>query len=420
MNPPDSWHDLLGALDGAPNQRGPLRGVTVLDVTRVVAGPYTSMLLGDMGATVIKVENPNDPDYARDFPPFVGEGETRFSGFFAQYNRNKLGITLDLKSEDGKQLLRELVARADVLVENFRGGTMDRLGLGYEALREVNPALVYAAISGFGQYGPSARKPAYDNSGQATGGLWSINGFPDRPPVRVGTIIGDLSASLYAAFGITAALREAERTGQGQIVDVSQQDAIVSLTETAVVEYTTNGTVGGPLGNDHPFVRPYGLFPCADGHVFFGGYTQKLWGESCRIFGQPELVDDPEIATMDQRFDQETYERRVEPIVLAWFADRTKAELEAMAGDAIPLSAVKDVSEVVADPQIAAREMVVDVEYPGGNFGLFGQPVKLSATPADPRARAPRIGQHNDDVYGAAGLGLSPERIAELRENGVI
>lgn len=420
MIPLDSWHDLLGALDGAPNQRGPLRGVTVLDVTRVVAGPYTSMLLGDMGATVIKVENPNDPDYARDFPPFVGEGETRFSGFFAQYNRNKLGITLDLKSEDGKQLLRELVKRADVLVENFRGGTMDRLGLGYEALREVNPALVYAAISGFGQYGPSARKPAYDNSGQATGGLWSINGFPDRPPVRVGTIIGDLSASLYAAFGIAAALREAERTGQGQIVDVSQQDAIVSLTETAVVEYTTNGTVGGPLGNDHPFVRPYGLFPCADGHVFFGGYTQKLWGESCRIFGQPELVDDPEIATMDQRFDQATYERRVEPIVLGWFAGRTKAELETMAGDAIPLSAVKDVSEVVADPQIAAREMVVDVEYPGGNLGLFGQPVKLSATPADPRARAPRIGQHNDDVYGAAGLGLPPERIAELRENGVI
>lgn len=420
MIPLDSWHDLLGALEDAPNQRGPLRGVTVLDVTRVVAGPYTSMLLGDMGATVIKVENPNDPDYARDFPPFVGEGETRFSGFFAQYNRNKLGITLDLKSDDGKQLLRQLVTRADVLVENFRGGTMDRLGLGYEALRAVNPALVYAAISGFGQYGPSARKPAYDNSGQATGGLWSINGYPDRPPVRVGTIIGDLSASLYAAFGIAAALREAERTGQGQMVDVSQQDAIVSLTETAVVEYTTGGTVGGPLGNDHPFVRPYGLFPCADGHVFFGGYTQKLWAESCRIFGQPELVDDPEIATMDQRFDQATYERRVEPIVLAWFAERTKAELEKMAGDAIPLSAVKDVAEVVADPQIAAREMVVDVEYPGGNLGLFGQPVKLSGTPADPRARAPRIGQHNDDVYGAAGLGLPPERIAELRENGVI
>lgn len=420
MTAADSWHDLLGALDGAPNQQGPLRGVTVLDITRVVAGPYTSMLLGDMGATVIKVENPDDPDYAREFPPFVGAGEERFSGFFAQYNRNKLGITLDLKSDEGKGLLRELARRADVLVENFRGGTMDRLGVGYEALRHVNPALVYAAISGFGQYGPSARKPAYDNSGQATGGLWSINGYADRPPVRVGTIIGDLSASLYAAFGIAAALREAERTGQGQIVDVSQQDAIVSLTETAVVEYTTNGTIGGPLGNDHPFVRPYGLFPCADGHVFFGGYTQKLWGESCRIFGQPELVDDPEIATMEQRFDRETYERRVEPIVHAWFAERTKAELEAMAGDAIPLSAVKDVSEVVADPQIAAREMVVDVEYPGGTLGLFGQPVKLSGTPAAPNARAPRIGQHNDDVYGPAGLGLPPERIAELRARGVI
>jgi len=416
----ERWHELLGALEDAPAQQGPLRGVTVLDVTRVVAGPYCSMLLGDLGATVIKVENPADPDYARDFPPFVGEGADRFSGFFAQYNRNKLGITLDLKAPEGKELLRELVARADVLVENFRGGTMDKLGVGYEALREVNPALVYTAISGYGQYGPSSRKPAYDNSGQATGGLWSMNGFPDRPPVRVGTIIGDLSASLYAAFGTVAALREAERTGVGQVVDLSQQDAIVSLTESAIVEYTVAGKVAGPLGNDHPFVRPYGLFPCQDGHVFFAGYTQKLWAESCRIFGQPELVEDPEIATMEQRFDQATYERRVEPIVLGWFADRTKDELERLAGDAIPLSAVKDVSEVVADPQIAAREMVVEVDYPGGPVGLFGQPVKLSATPAQPRARAPRPGQHNDDVYGDAGLGLAPERIAELRERGVI
>lgn len=418
--PEGDWHGLLGALDGAPNQQGPLRGVTVLDVTRVVAGPYCSMLLGDLGATVIKVENPNEPDYARDFPPFVGEGEDRFSGFFAQYNRNKLGITLDLKPQAGKDLFLELVRRADILVENFRGGTMDRLGLGYDVLREVNPALIYTAISGFGQYGPSSRKPAYDNSGQATGGLWSINGVEGQPPVRVGTIIGDLSASLYASFGAVAALREAERTGVGQVVDVSQQDAIVSLTETAVAEYTVNGKIGGPLGNDHPFVRPYGLFPCQDGHVFFGGYTQKLWAESCRIFGQPELIDDPEIATMDQRFDLEVYARRVEPIVLGWFADRTKAELETMAGDAIPLSAVKNIAEVVADPHIAEREMVVDVDYPGGVVGLFGQPVKLSGTPAAPNARAPKPGQHNDAVYGPAGLGLADDRVAALRAEGVI
>jgi len=413
------WRAALDAIDGPPRRQGPLRGVVVLDVTRVVAGPFCAMLLGDMGATVIKVENPAEPDYAREFPPFVGAGEERFSGFFAQYNRNKLGITLDLKSEEGRALLRELVKRSDVLVENFRAGTMERLGVGWSALREVNPALVYTAISGFGQYGPSSRKPAYDNSGQATGGLWSMNGYPDREPARVGTIIGDLSASLYAAFGTVAALREAERTGVGQQVDVSQQDAVLSLTENAVASYTVDGRVPAPLGNDHPFVRPYGLFPCADGHVFFGGYTQKLWRESCEIFGAPELLDDPELATMEQRFDEEVYQRRVKPIVEGWFASRTKAELEAMAGDRIPLSAVKDIGEVVADPQVAAREMVVDVDYPGGAVGIFGLPVKLSETPGEPRARAPLPGEHNDAVWAEA-LGLGAERVARLRASGVI
>jgi crotonobetainyl-CoA:carnitine CoA-transferase CaiB-like acyl-CoA transferase len=413
------WHETLDAVEGAPKRQGPLRGVTVLDITRVVAGPYCAMLLGDLGATVIKIEHPAEPDYARDFPPFVGAGDDRFSAFFAQYNRNKLGITLDLKAPNGQELLRELVRRADVVVENFRAGTMDKLGLGYEALREENPALVYTAISGFGQYGPSSRKPAYDNSGQATGGLWSINGYPDRPPVRVGTIIGDLSASLYAAFGTVSALREAERTGVGQLVDVSQQDSVLSLTENAVVSHTVSGTVPKPLGNDHPFVRPYGLFECKDGHVFFGGYTQKLWRESCDIFGAGELLDDPEIASMEQRFDEATYQRRVKPVVEGWFAERTKAELEAMAGDRIPLSAVKDIGEVVADPHVVARDMVVDVDYPGGPVGMFGLPVKLSETPGDPRALAPRPGQHNDEVYGRA-LGLSPERLAELRGSGAI
>jgi len=413
------FESVLDVLEGPANRKGPLRGVTVLDITRVVAGPYCSMMLADLGATVIKVEQPGEPDYAREFPPFVGEGNGRFSAFFAQYNRNKLGVTLDLKAPEGPELLRRLVHHADVLVENFRAGTMDRLGLGYEALREENPALVYTAISGFGQSGPSSRKPAYDNSGQATGGLWSMNGYPDREPARVGTIIGDLSASLYAAFGTLAALREAERTGVGQLVDVSQQDSVLSLTESAVVNYTVDHKVATPLGNDHPFVRPYGLFACKDGYVFFGGYTQKLWRESCAIFGEPELAQDPEIATMEQRFDEALYERRVKPIVERWFAGRPKAELEAMAGDRIPLSAVKNIAEVVADPHIAERDMVVDVEYPGGAIGMFGLPVKLSKTPGDPRALAPTPGQHNDDIYGKA-LGLSSDKLRALREQGAI
>lgn len=401
------------------HQSGPLSGITVIDITRVVAGPFCSMMLADLGATVIKVENPAEPDYARDFPPHIGEEPDQFSAFFAQYNRNKLGITVNLREEEGKQLLRQLVRQADVLVENFRPGTMDRLGLGYEMLREENPRLVYTAISGFGQTGPTSLKPAYDNSGQATGGLWSMNGFPDREPVRVGTIIGDLSASLYAVIGTLAALREAEASGHGQMVDISQQDSVFSLTENAVVRYTVDGEVAQPLGNDHPFVRPYGLFPCKDGYVFFGGYTDKFWRETCEIFGEPEVATDPEIDTMRKRFDSDVFEHRVKPTLEKWFEQHTKQELEDMAGTRIPLSAVKNIAEVAQDPQIVARDMVVNVEYPEGAIGMFGLPIKLSETPGDPRARAPRIGEHNDLVYGEK-LGLKREYLDELREKGAI
>lgn len=399
---------------------GPLKGVTVLDITRVVAGPFCSMLLADLGATVIKVEHPDDPDYARTFPPFVaGEGDAEFSAFFAQFNRNKLGITLNLKSDEGKALLRTLVRRADVLVENFRPGTMDRLGLGYEVLKKENPRLIYTAISGFGRTGPNASRPAFDNTGQAAGGLWSMNGFADRPPVRVGTIIGDLAASLYAAIGTLAALREAERGGEGQVVDVSQQDSVLTLTENAVVRYTTAGEVASPLGNDHPFVRPYGQFPCKDGHVFFGGYTDKFWRITCEIFGEPEVADDPEIDTMEKRFDQDVAARRVTPILERWFSRHTKAELEEMAGDRIPLSAIKTIAEVVEDPHIAARDMIVKVPVAGRLVRMFGLPIKLSGTPGHACAKAPEPGEHNAFVYSRL-AGLTPEEVARLAAEGAI
>jgi CoA:oxalate CoA-transferase len=412
--------DPLGALLPAGLPEGALRGVVVLDITRVVAGPFCSMLLADLGATVIKVENPREPDYARGFPPTLhaASGE-EFSAFFAQFNRNKMGLTLDLATAEGKDLLRRLVTRADVVVENFRAGTMDKLGVGYEELKKINPRLVYTAISGYGQTGPYRRKPAYDNSAQATGGLWSMNGFADRPPVRVGTIIGDLSA-FYAVIGTLAALRHAERTGQGQMVDVSQQDSVLSLTENAVVSYTVDGKVAAPLGNEHPFVKPYELYPCKDGFVFFGGYTDKFWRLSCQMFGRPELADDPEIDTMAKRFTPEVYERRIRPLLHEWFADRTKIELEELAGDQVPLSAVKDIGEVVEDPQIAARDMVVDVDYPDfGELRMFGSPIKLDVTPTNPRGLAPGVGEHTDVLLRAL-ADLDDEQIAALRSAGAI
>ncbi|MFT3762274.1 MAG: CoA transferase [Pseudoxanthomonas sp.] len=411
------------------SRNGPLRDLVVLDVTRVVAGPYCSMILADLGARVIKIEHPDDPDYVRDFPPFLksdapesdgaGDEGGRFSAFFAQYNRHKEGITLNLKHAEGRALLKRLVRSAHVLVENFRPGTMQRFGVGYEALREENPKLVYVAISGFGQTGPNALRPGFDNSGQATGGLWSMNGYPDRDPVRVGTIIGDVSATLFAAIGVLAAVREAERTGLGQMVDVSQQDAVLALTENAVVKYTVEGEIARPLGNDHPFVRPYGQFPCKDGQVFFGGYNDKLWALSCRKFGTPEALQDPEIDSMSKRFDPDVYRRRVKPIVEDWFREKTKRELEELAGDDIPLCAVKNIQEVVEDPHIAARGMIVDVDYPEGRVGLFGTPIKLSRTPAEACGLAPRLGQHNERVYADL-LGLDAAELARLSAMGAI
>jgi CoA:oxalate CoA-transferase len=399
---------------------GALAGITVLDLSRVLAGPYAAQMLADLGATVIKVENPRDPDVSRGFPPYLTDGDEEFSAYYAQYNRGKLGMGLDLATPEGKEVLKDLVRRADVLVENFRPGTMDKLGVGYDVLREINPRLVYTAISGYGRTGSRSRRPAFDNTAQAAGGIWSMTGYPDQPPVRVGVTIGDLSATLFAVVGTLAALRHAEATGEGQVVDVAQVDSIVALTETAVVDYTVNGTVASPQGNAHAWVRPYELFDCADGQVFFGAYTDKLWNASCDLFGTPGYKDDPEIDTMRKRFDPEVYERRVKPIVADWLATRTKQELEDLAGDVVPLTAVKTIGEVVDDPGTAERDMIVEADY--GDLGvlrMFGQPIKLSATPATPARTANRFAEHADQVL-AEFAGYDAARIAELRAAGAL
>lgn len=399
----------------------PLAGVTVVDLTRVVAGPYCSMMLADLGARVIKIEHPSDADYIRRFPPFVRgtQGGEEQSAYFAQYNRHKLGASLDLKHPEGKALLIEMVRKADVIMENFRPGTMEKLGLGYETLKAANPRLIYTAVSGFGHSGPHSKRPSYDSTAQASGGLWSMNGQPGQPPVRVGSIIGDLAASLYGCIGTLAALREAERSGLGQLVDISQQDSVVTLTESAIVNYTVQGLIAQPLGNEHPFARPYDQFPCKDGYVFFGSYSDKLWRESCVLFGEPKLADDPELDTMEKRFRKDVYERRIKPVLQRWFSGRTKAELEALAGDHIALTPIRRIDEVVADPHLAARGMFMPVELAGASVQAFGSPLKLSETPPPASGAAPSLGQHNREVY-LDWLGLSEDRYARLRDEGVI
>jgi len=399
----------------------PLDGITVIDITRVVAGPYCAQMLADLGATVIKVEHPSDPDYVRSFPPRLhdADGRDAGSGYFAQYNRHKLGVSLDLKHPDGKQLLREMAAKADVLIENFRPGTMDKLGLGWPVLMSLNPRLIYTCISGYGHEGPHSLRPAYDSTAQAAGGLWSMNGEKGHAPLRVGSILGDLAASFYATIGTLAALRDVERSGLGQRVDIAQQDSVVTLTESAIVNYTVDAKVAEPLGNDHPFARPYGQYPCRDGHVFFGSYTDKLWRESCAIFGEPELGDDPEIDTMAKRFDEATYQRRVRPTIERWFADRTKAELEAMAGDRIALTPIKRIDEVVTDAHLRARQMFVQVPFGEVDVEVFGSPMKLSGTPPRTVGAVPQLGQHNRQVY-VGWLGIDDARFEALRSAGVI
>lgn len=417
----------LGGGDGA------LDGIVVLDLSRVLAGPYAAQILADMGATVIKIENPNDPDVSRGFPPYltasgavegdegVEDADTEeFSGYYGQYNRGKLGLTIDLSGEQGKKVLKDLVAKADVLLENFRPGTMEKLGVGYEVLKEINPALVYTAISGYGHTGSRSRRPAFDSTAQAAGGLWSMNGYPGTAPVRVGTTIGDLSAALFAVIGTLAAIRHVERGGVGQKVDIAQVDSIIALTETAVVDYTVNGKVAEPAGNEHAWVRPYGLFDCADGQVFFAGYTDKLWRVTCELFGTPEAAEDPEIDTMRKRFDEEVYDRKVKPLIDSWFQGRTQTELEELAGDVVPLTALRTVADVVEDPGTAERDMIVEADYGDlGRLRMFGQPIKLSETPAETERTANRLGEHTDRVLSVV-AGYSPEEIAVLKKSRTV
>lgn len=397
----------------------PLDDVLVLDLTRVVAGPYCTQILGDFGARVIKIENPADPDYTRDFPPLVEEGGKRASGYFAQYNRNKEAVTLNLKHPEGVALFKRMVRQADIVVENFRPGVMARFGAAYEDLAAENPRLIYAAISGFGQFGPYSQRPGFDNTGQALGGLWSVTGYPDRPPVRVGTIIGDLAASLYASIGIMMALRARDLTGFGQQVDVSQQDSVFSLLEGTLASYQLEGKIQRPNGNKHPFLWLYDLYPCKDGYFFWGGYTDRFFRFTCEAFGEAEFAHDPEIDTVEKRMDYALYERKIEPKLREWFGRYTKQELEDMLADHVPAAPVKDVSELIDDPQLAARQMIEYLDLPGGKAAVPGVVPKLSATPGAVQAAPPALGQDSAPVFAEL-LGLDGKAVERLRAEGVI
>lgn len=360
---------------------GPLSGITVVDLTRVLAGPICTLVLSDLGARVIKVEHPDGGDLARSLGPWIN-GK---SGYLLSVNRGKESIALDFKQAGDLAILHRLLARADVLVENFRGGVMEKLGLGWEDLHRRYPRLVYAATSGFGHTGPYAHRAAFDLVAQAMGGVMSITGHPGSPPTRVGTSIGDLAAGLFTAVGINAALVHRAATGEGIKVDVAMLDCQVALSENALVRHFA-GETPGPLGARHPVVAPFDAFPTRDRHIIIAIGGDAPFRTLCATIGCPELADDPAFATNALRVE---HQQRLKDALSATLVERPAEEwLAILEAAGVPCGPINTIAEVVADPQVAARNMLVEVDDPvAGRVTLFGCPIKMSAFD-DPHERA--------------------------------
>lgn len=393
----------------------PLAGIRVLDLTRVLAGPYCTMFLGDLGADIVKVEEPGVGDDTRLWgPPFVG-GE---SAYFLCINRNKKSLSLNLKSEQGVELLRQLAARADVLVENFRPGTMERLGLGDQELRAVNSQLIYASLSGFGADGPMKDWPGYDLIIQAWGGLMSITGMPDSGPTKVGVAIIDIVAGLMLGKAIVAALFARERTGIGQKIETSLLEAEVACLINTGSNYLIGGSVPGRWGNAHPNIVPYQSFETKDGYLVVGVASEAIWRRLCGAIGRPELTDDPRFAKNPKRVENREELIR---ILASAFRDRDTAIWMDLLGQAsVPCAPVQTIDQVFNAPQVKHREMVTEVEHPtAGRIRMAGLPVKLSATPAAIRLPPPLLGQHTAEVL-ETWLGLDTNAIDQLKKDGVV
>jgi CoA:oxalate CoA-transferase len=393
----------------------PLEGVRVLDFTWALAGPFATMQLADLGAEVVKVEYPKLEERQRGFGPYF-EG---ISTFFFSPNRGKKGICIDLRREEGKQLVLELVRHVDVVAENFRPGTMERLGLGYERLRAENPRLIYAALSGFGQTGPYRDLPAVDAVAQAMGGTMSLNGEPDGPPMRVGVSIGDMVGGLYLALGILAALRARDRTGEGQFLDVALMEAQMALCENAIVRHSAFGEAPSRIGSRHPLVAPFGPFPTADGWIVIANV--KDWELFCAVIDRDDLAHDPRFQTNEERvrhveaLEAELAEALRRRTTADWFDILVRA-------DCCSVGKVNTIADLFSDPHVQARGALVDIPLPYGKPGslkLPNTPIRLSKTPARVGRPMPGHGEHTDEIL-REWLGWSDERVAEYRQAGII
>jgi crotonobetainyl-CoA:carnitine CoA-transferase CaiB-like acyl-CoA transferase len=395
--------------------KGALAGIRILDLTRVLAGPYCTMFLGDLGAEVVKVEQPGVGDDTRGWgPPFAG-GE---SAYFLCTNRNKKSLTVDLKSADGIVLIKQLAERADVLIENFRPGAMDRLGLGDKELREANPKLVYASLSGFGADGPMADIAGYDLIVQAWGGLMSITGTNESGPLKVGVAIIDLVAGLMLGKAIVAALYAREKIGVGQKIDTSLLEAEVATLINAGSNYLIAGMVPARWGNAHPTIVPYQSFQTADSFIVLGAASESIWKRLCPALKRAELADDPRFANNADRVENR---QKLIPILSEIFMTQTTEHWVAALNQAnVPCAPVQTIDQVFAAPQVLHRNMLVEVDHPtAGKVRMAGIPVKFSATPPSVRLPPPLLGEHNDEVL-SSWLGMKSEAIDLLKKKSVI
>jgi CoA:oxalate CoA-transferase len=389
----------------------PLEGIRVLDLTRVLAGPYCTMVLSDLGAEVVKVEQPGKGDDSRHFGPFKNDE----SLYFVSINREKKSVSLNLKTEKGKELFRKLVPEFDVLVENFRPGVMDKLGLGFEELKKINPRLIYAASSGFGHSGPDSLKPAYDILVQAMGGIMSITGWPDSPPTRVGASIGDIAAALFTTIGVIAALHQRNSTGKGQKIDVAMLDCQVAILENALARFQVTRENPKPLGNRHPTITPFQVYATADDYVVVAMGNDSLWKTFCLTVEREDLLNDERFVTNGSRTENlEALNAELYPL----FAGKTTQEwLDILENAGIPHARINGMDQVMHHPQVLARQMIVDLEdrkLP--EVKLAGNPIKMDSVPErTSRRKAPAIGENNEEIFG-----LSREELKKLADEGVI
>jgi crotonobetainyl-CoA:carnitine CoA-transferase CaiB-like acyl-CoA transferase len=403
---------------------GPLEGIRVFDLSRILAGPTCTQLLGDLGADVIKIERPGAGDDTRKWgPPYVKAKDgkdTRESAYYLSSNRNKRSLAIDIAQKAGQALARRLIARCDIMVENFKVGDMAKYGLAYDDVKKNNPTLIYCSITGFGQTGPYAPRAGYDMLAQGLGGIMSVTGESDGPPLKVGVGIADIMCGMYASTAILAALHHRDKTGQGQYIDLSLLDTQVGWLANVGLNYLTSGSVPQRVGNEHPNIVPYNVMPAADGHVILAVGNDGQFAKFCDFAGEPALAHDPRFATNEQRVMNR---RALYDLLEEVMRHKTQGEwVEGLARLGVPCSPVNTVDQVFADPQVRARGMQIAMPHPlaaKGDVDLIGNPIKYSATPVAYRRPPPYLGQHTDEVLGEL-LKLSGSEMAELRNKGVI